>query len=79
MKSVTTHNAKTHLSQLLKEVQAGETIVILSGKLPVAKLTAVGPVSAKRPPVGTVTSEPVRYANDAFSPMTDEQLAEWGL
>jgi antitoxin (DNA-binding transcriptional repressor) of toxin-antitoxin stability system len=30
MKAVTTHQAKTHLSRLLKEVQTGETIVILS-------------------------------------------------
>jgi prevent-host-death family protein len=79
MKAVTTHQAKTHLSRLLKEVQAGETIVILSGSVPVAQLTAVEPSASARPKVGRPTSEPVRYADDAFQPLTDGELAEWGL
>jgi antitoxin (DNA-binding transcriptional repressor) of toxin-antitoxin stability system len=79
MKTTTTHQAKTHLSRLLKEVQAGETIVILSGNVPVAQLTAVQPSSAKRPKVGTHTSEPVRYTEDSFRPLLDEELEEWGL
>ena len=79
MKTVTTHQAKTHLSRLLKEVQAGETITILSGSVPAAKLTAVQPAEAVRPPVGTVTSGRVRYDDDAFRPLTDEELKAWGL
>lgn len=79
MKTVTTHQAKTHLSRLLKEVQAGETIVILSGRLPVARLTPVEPSGTTRPKVGTPTSGPVRYTEDAFQPLTDDELAEWGL
>ena len=79
VKTVTTHQAKTHLSRLLKDVQAGETIVILSGSSPVAKLTAVGPVKAARPPVGTLTSPEVRHADDAFRPMTDDELEAWGV
>lgn len=38
MKSVTIHEAKTHLSQLLREVEAGETIVVARGRTPVAQL-----------------------------------------
>ena len=79
MKTVTTHEAKTHLSRLLREVQAGETIIIRSGPVPVAQLSALGPGGRVRPAVGTVTSPPVRYAPDAFAPLTDEQLREWGL
>ena len=79
MKTVTTHQAKTHLSRLLKEVQAGETIVILSGSSPVAKLIAMRPEKAARPPVGTRTSAQVRYADDAFQPLTDDDLESWGL
>ena len=59
MKTATTYYAKTHLSQLLRDVQAGETVVILSGKVPVAKLTAIGDMPRKRPPVGTITSQAV--------------------
>ena len=79
MKTVTTHEAKTHLSRMLKEVKQGETIIILNGKTPVAKLTAIEAPLFQRPKVGTVTSAPVRYAPDAFDPMTDEELAKWGL
>ncbi|MFP4409119.1 MAG: type II toxin-antitoxin system Phd/YefM family antitoxin [Spirochaetaceae bacterium] len=38
MKSVTVHEAKTHLSQLLREVEAGETVVVARGRTPVAQL-----------------------------------------
>ena len=79
MKTATTHQAKTHLSRLLKEVQTGETIVILSGNVPVAQLTAIEPANTKRPKVGTPTSRPVGYAENCFHPLTDEELAEWGL
>ena len=79
MKTVTTHQAKTHLSRLLKEVQAGETIVILSGSVPAAKLTATKPTEALRPPAGTVTSGRVSWSDDAFRPLTDDELKAWGL
>ena len=79
MKQITTHQAKTHLSQLIREVQAGETVVILNGKIPVAELTAVGSDVSSRPKIGTVTSNPVRYADDAFAPLTQDELKEWGL
>lgn len=79
MKTVTTHQAKTHLSRLIKEVQAGETILILNGKTPVARLTGTGTPGAVRPKVGMCTSEPVRCAEDAFLPLADDALEEWGL
>ena len=79
MKTVTTHQAKTHLSRLMKEAQAGETIVILNGSVPMAKLTAAQSAVAVRPPVGTITSERVRCDDDAFRPLTDEELKAWGL
>jgi antitoxin (DNA-binding transcriptional repressor) of toxin-antitoxin stability system len=79
MESVTTHYAKTHLSRLLKRVQRGESIVILSGRVPVGCLTAPTAPSRQRPRTGTVTSGPVRYADDAFAPLDDNTLREWGL
>lgn len=79
MKTATTHQAKTHLSQLIRDVQAGETVIILSGKTPVARLTAVEDVPRRRPRVGTVTSGPVSYTDDAFAPLSEAELAEWGL
>ncbi len=41
MKQVTVHAAKTHLSRLLREVAAGQDIVITRSGRPVAKLVTV--------------------------------------
>jgi len=79
MIKATTHYAKTHLSRLLKEVQQGETVIILSGQVPVGKLTAVQAADEKRPAIGTRTSRPVRCAEDAFAPLSEEELRAWGL
>jgi prevent-host-death family protein len=79
MKTVTTHEAKTQLSKLLAEVEAGEEVVISRGARPVARLVPVRKTTRpKRPRVGTRTSAPVRYAKDAFAPLTDEELDAWG-
>jgi prevent-host-death family protein len=45
-KTVTIHTAKTHLSQLIARVEAGEEIIIARGDKPVARLT---PVEAPKP------------------------------
>ena len=41
MIQVTTREAKTHLSRLIRQALEGEEIVIMRGKQPVAKLTAL--------------------------------------
>ncbi len=64
---------------MLKEIQGGETIIILNGSTPVAQLSAIAPSVSRRPKVGKRTSPPVRYTTDAFQPLTDDQLKEWGL
>ena len=79
MKTATTHEAKTHLSRLLKEVQAGETVVILNRNIPIAQLTTVEAVARARPRVGTITSEMVQYDVDAFAPLSEADLATWDL
>lgn len=47
MKTVNVHEAKTHLSRLLEEVEAGQEVVIARAGRPVARLTALQPA---RPP-----------------------------
>jgi antitoxin (DNA-binding transcriptional repressor) of toxin-antitoxin stability system len=79
MKTITTHHAKTHLSRLLKDVQQGEEIVILNGQTPAGRLIAFAPNSSRRPAVGTVTSKPVTCTEDAFAPLSDSAMEEWGL
>ena len=81
MKTVTTHEAKTHLSRLLAEVEAGDEIVILRGNIPAARLTAVGAEASRpaRPRVGTITSKSVEEAPDAYAPLSSDELALWGI
>jgi len=38
MKTITIHEAKTHLSRFLREVEAGETLVLARGSTPVARI-----------------------------------------
>lgn len=80
MKTVTTHEAKTHLSRLVAEAEEGEEIIILRGSKPAARLTGISPKRLpRRPKVGTHTSKPVTAAPGAFAPLTDQELKEWGL
>ena len=81
MKIVTTHEAKTHLSRLVAEAEAGEEIVILRGTVPAARLIAVGGSSPReaRPKVGSITSKPVHAAPDAWAPLADDDLDLWGI
>jgi prevent-host-death family protein len=48
MGTVTIHAAKTHLSRLIERAAAGEEIIILRGKTPVARLTAIASSASKR-------------------------------
>jgi len=51
MATITVHDAKTHLSALLRRVEAGEEIVIARGKEkePVARLVPLEPEVRPRP------------------------------
>jgi prevent-host-death family protein len=46
---VNVHQAKTHLSNLLKRVEAGEEITISRAGVPVARLIAAAPKGQTRP------------------------------
>ena len=48
MKTVNVHEAKTHLSRLLKRVGAGEEIIIAKAGKPVARLVPAGKSSGPR-------------------------------
>ena len=81
-KSITTHEAKTHLSRLIEEVLSGADIVICRGKSPVVRIVKYesGDHNADRPKIGTITSAPVSYSKDAFAPLSDlETLKTWGM
>lgn len=79
MNYVTTHEAKTHLSKMLREVRSGKEFVIMNGREPVGKLIAFSTPTADHPKVGTITSPDTWVAEDAFEPLSDTQLNVWGL
>ena len=72
MKQVNVHEAKTHLSRLLEEVETGEEIVVAKAGRPVAKLS---PIRAKgrRRKLGLLDGK-FRIPNDFNAPLPDEIL-----
>lgn len=70
MVSVGVHEAKTQFSKLLRRVAAGEEILILRGRVPIARLVPL-PGMTRR--LGT---EPALKVPDDFDdPLPDEVLA----
>jgi prevent-host-death family protein len=75
MSIVTIHAAKTHLSKLLARVEAGEEIVIARGRTPIARLTPIHALPAKRR-FGAFKGM-LSVGPEFFEPMTDAELREW--
>jgi prevent-host-death family protein len=73
---VNIHQAKTNLSRLISEVEAGGDVVISRGNLPVARLVAINPtIPANRVPnqlahLGTVP-------DSLWEPLSEDELAAW--
>ncbi len=80
VKIITTHEAKTHLSRYLGEVEAGHTFTIARGKHPVAMLVPVPEDRQRpRPKAGEIEGAPFEFPDEAFAPLSDDELTEWGL
>jgi prevent-host-death family protein len=69
---VNVHEAKTHFSQLLKRVEAGEEIVITRAGQPVARLVPMERPRHKR--VLGADADSVTIADDFDAPLPDELL-----
>ncbi len=74
MVTVNVHEAKTHLSRLLTDVEEGDEVVIARNGKPVARLVAVTPHGKRRPDVlkGKIT-----IPDSFFEPLPDEELRAW--
>lgn len=73
MKRVTIHTAKTTLSQLLADAEAGEEVIIQRGQEPVARLVAL------RAPVRRFGAPKDEVFTTAafFEPLPDSELDGW--
>ena len=75
MVQVNVHEAKTQLSRLLAQVEAGEEVVIARNGVPVARLVAL--------PKKKGTPQPDRWKgiikldDSFFDPLPEEELARW--
>jgi prevent-host-death family protein len=74
---VTIFEAKTKLSQLVREVQKGGMVTITSGrsKTPVARLMAVEPVRKKR--LGALQTKDFVLPESFFDPLPEAELKLW--
>ncbi|MFC7485678.1 type II toxin-antitoxin system Phd/YefM family antitoxin [Knoellia sp. CPCC 206453] len=71
MRTVKVLEAKTHLSDLLREVEAGEDVVIARGNVPVARLVAI---STEPRQLGFV---PWTVPDSFFDDLTEAELGAW--
>ncbi len=73
-RTVNVQEAKTHLSRLLRQVEAGEVIEIARAGRVIARLVRAEPAA---PRAWGCFEGQVQMAPDVFGSMSDEQAAEW--
>ena len=69
------HAAKTQLSKLVEQAQAGAEVVIARGKTPVARLTAVNAKPPRRR-FGAMRGR-ARVTRAFFEPLPPDELDRW--
>jgi prevent-host-death family protein len=70
MQVVNIHDAKTQLSKLLEQVQAGEDVVIAKSGTPIARLVPYIPPKRKIAPPGAMEGE-IWISDDFDAPMDE--------
>jgi len=75
VKTVNIHEAKTQLSKLVAEVEAGGDVVLARAGQPVARLVRFGPAPAERR-FGAMRGR-AATADAFFEPLPDDELAAW--
>ena len=71
---VNVHQAKTQLSRLLAQVEAGHEVVIARRGEPVARLVACKPRSKRQP---DVLKGKIILPDNLFDPLPEEELKAW--
>ncbi len=71
---VSIHAAKTHLSQLLARVEAGEVITIARGRTPVARLVPIAPRPKRE--FGAMRGQ-ISIGPEFFEPLPEDELDRW--
>ena len=74
MVTVNVHEAKTHLSRLLTQVENGEEVIIARNGTPVARLVRSKPAGKRQP--GTLKGK-ISIDEGFFEPLPEEELRLW--
>ena len=74
MKQYTVHAAKTNLSKLIAEAEAGEEVVIARGDIPIVKLQLVQPKPRRE--FGSMKGR-IKLDDSSFDALPDDELALW--
>ena len=74
---VNVHQAKTHLSRLLDDAHAGETILLAKAGKPWARLMPLAPLPAQRIPGRLRSQGPLSNPQALLEPMAADELAGW--
>ena len=74
MVTVNVHEAKTHLSRLLAQVEAGEEVVIARNGKPVARLVTSTGLGKPTP---DVLKGKIVIPDDLLEPLPEEELRAW--
>ena len=74
---VNVHQAKTHLSRLIDDAHAGETILLAKAGTPWARLMPLEPTTPRRIPGRLRSQGPLSNPEALLQPMQDDELALW--
>ena len=74
---VNVHQAKTHLSRLIDDAHAGETILLAKAGKPCARLMPLAPLPAQRIPGRLRSQGPLSNPKALLEPMAADELAGW--
>ncbi len=74
---VNVHQAKTHLSRLIDDAHAGETILLAKAGKPWARLMPLEPPPPQRIPGRLRSQGPLSDPNALLEPMAEDELATW--
>ena len=77
LRVVNVHQAKTHLSRLIDDAHAGETILLAKAGKPWARLMPLAPLPAQRIPGRLRSQGPLGNPNALLEPMVAGELAGW--
>jgi antitoxin (DNA-binding transcriptional repressor) of toxin-antitoxin stability system len=75
-RTVNVHEAKTHLSELLRLVEAGEDVIIARAGKPVARLVVETGAQARKSVIGAMEGQ-IWISEDFAEPMPPEWLEQF--